>query len=102
MVAYYFKPVKEIVASYKQDVRSVRVNTSYCTKVCSLIDLCCDFFFVVLLYVLCLFLIGVDSAEALDDGGRERDAGRATHILHPLHLPNAPLEYAEAHNAAES
>lgn len=59
----------------------------------------CDF--VVLFCVLCAFVISVDGAEALDDGGSERDAGRTTHVLQPLHLTNAPLEDARAHSAAQ-
>lgn len=77
----------------------VRVNTVLKYKIeWDLID-CWDF--LVLLHVLSSFVVSVDGAEALDDGGSERDAGRAAHVLHPLHLSNAPLEDAKPHDAAE-
>lgn len=44
------------------------------------------------------YVVGMDGAEALQGRGCERDAGRATNVLHPLHLTDTPLE----HTAAES
>lgn len=41
-------------------------------------------------------VVGVNGAEALQRGGSEGDAGRATDVLLPFQLTNAPLE-----NAAE-
>lgn len=38
----------------------------------------------------------MDGAESLYGRGGERDPGRTTHILHPLHLTNAPLENTRA------
>lgn len=37
-------------------------------------------------------VVGMDSAETLQGRGGEGDAGRATDVLHPLHLTNTPLE----------
>lgn len=51
---------------------------------------------ILLLYVLLSFVIGMDGAESLYGGGGERDPRRATHILHPLHMSNAPLENTKA------
>lgn len=42
-------------------------------------------------------VVGVDGAEALQGGGGEGDAGRSTDVLHLLHLANAFLEDAAAH-----
>jgi len=38
----------------------------------------------------------MDVAESLYGRGGERDPGRSTDILHPLHLTNAPLENTRA------
>lgn len=37
-------------------------------------------------------IVGMDCAEALQGRGGKGDAGRATDVLHPLHLTNTPLE----------
>lgn len=39
-------------------------------------------------------IVGVDGAEALQRGGGEGDAGRATDVLQLLHLTDALLEHA--------
>lgn len=44
------------------------------------------------LYVPVSYVVGMDGAEALQGRGGERDAGRATDVLHPLHLTDTPLE----------
>lgn len=38
-------------------------------------------------------VVGMDGAEALQGGGGEGNARRATDVLHPLHLTNTPLEH---------
>lgn len=43
-------------------------------------------------YVAVSDVVGMDGAEALQGRGGEGDAGRATDVLHPLHLTNTPLE----------
>lgn len=35
----------------------------------------------------------MDGAQALQGGCGVRDAGRATNVLHPFHMTDAPLEY---------
>lgn len=40
-------------------------------------------------------VVGMDGAEAQQGRGGERDAGRATDVLHLLHLTYTSLEYAE-------
>lgn len=52
--------------------------------------------YILLFNVLISFVIGMNGAESLYGGGGERDPGRTTHILHPLHLTNAPLKNTEA------
>lgn len=42
-------------------------------------------------YATVSYVVGVDGAEALQGGGEERDVGRTTDVLHPLHLTDAPL-----------
>jgi len=44
------------------------------------------------LYVSVSYVVGVDGAEALQGRGCERDAGRTTDVLHPLHMTDTPLE----------
>ena len=44
-------------------------------------------------YVAVSYVVGMNSAEALQGRGGERDAGRSTDVLHPLHLTDTPLEY---------
>ncbi len=51
---------------------------------------------ILLFNVLLSFVIGMDGAESLYGRGGERDPGRSTHVLHPLHLANAPLENTRA------
>lgn len=46
------------------------------------------------LYVAVPYVVGMDGAEALQGRGGERDAGRPTDVLHPLHLTDALLEDA--------
>lgn len=38
-------------------------------------------------------VVGMDGAQALQGGCGVRDAGRATNVLHPFHMTDAPLEY---------
>lgn len=45
------------------------------------------------LYVAVSDVVSMDGAQALQGGGGERDAWRATDVLHPLHLADAPLEH---------
>lgn len=51
---------------------------------------------ILLFNVLLSFVIGMDGAESLYGRGGERDPRRTTHILHPLHLTNAPLKNTKA------
>lgn len=51
-------------------------------------------------YVAVSYVVGMDGAEALQGGGGERDAGRATNVLHPLHLTDTPLEYTAEESQA--
>lgn len=44
-------------------------------------------------YVAVSDVVCMDGAEALQGRGGERDAGRATDVLHPLHLTDTPLEH---------
>lgn len=44
-------------------------------------------------YVTVSCVVGMDGAQALQGRGGERDTGRATDVLHPLHLTDAPLEH---------
>lgn len=39
------------------------------------------------------YVVGMDGAKALQGRGGERDARRATDVLHLLHLTDTPLEY---------
>lgn len=45
-------------------------------------------------YVAVPYVVGMNGAEALQSRGGERDAGRATDVLHPLHMTDALLEDA--------
>lgn len=38
-------------------------------------------------------VVGMDGAQALQGRCGVRDAGRATDVLHPFHMTDAPLEY---------